>query len=434
MANLRIIHDNAADRATLVPSQVVAGMGATNLTSNIKSRVCRATSTYLGINAQWATPEPVNAVAMVFTNVSPTAIMRVRVTTEVSTTNYCLYSEQLQTANWAKSGGSIAQDTIVAPNGATTADRLTSSSGDGYVVQTINGLPTGVSMVASVWLKSTVPRLVYLYFGSGVNPVSVTTSWQRYYVNCSPLTSSQSAFQISGNGQLQNGAILDIWGAQVETGTMPTSYYPTGSVSATRPTGFINSFQSYQYDSGNVSAVLAEPPRLRGWTAAQQASAYAYGGGTNIRHWIPTTINATGVLVEVGDDRNLQGYVEASRLIIGQYWSPTDVGAAEGSTMTVGDTSKQFRTDAGDQYTDTGTRFRKQSISLPSINSNDRAKFWEILWGSGMSNPIYISMYPANADPKLEQAYEIYGKLISMPIMGTPYFNRNSATVEIEEV
>ena len=188
------------------------------------------------------------------------------------------------------------------------------------------------------------------------------------------------------------------------------------------------------FDTGMVAACIGVALGLGSWGSdSLGVNAFSYGGGAYARAWITNPATVKKLVIDIVDTNNTAGYIEVSRLICGQYWEPS-IGPEQGATMTVVDTSKHYRTEAGDLMTDVGTRHRKQTFSLPSLDSTDRAKMWDILWGNGISRPIFISMYPNNADSRLEQSHQLYGKLVTTPIMGTPYFNHQSATVDIEEI
>jgi hypothetical protein len=248
-----------------------------------------------------------------------------------------------------------------------------------------------------------------------------------------------------GSTSTTSGASVLVTRVQVEAGAIPSSYIPTTTTSVlrsadvstsavgVRPLGYIDTWQSYTYDSGSVLFSPAPYKILHGLTQTQASSAYAYGGGKYACFWLPSKVAAYGMAVDITDTNNLQGYVEVSRLICGDYWVPSVVDV-QGTSLQVVDTSSHIRTDAGDLYTYVGTKHRKQSLSLPSIESTSRKQLWDIMWGNGMSKPIFISTYANNADASLEAAHMLYGKLVTSPVMSTPYFSYAAATIEIEEV
>jgi len=77
MANLRLIYDNAADRATLAASSTSGSLAAPNLQLNEKAAIWRSTATTATVTATWTTAEPVDSVALGWTNLTPLATVTV---------------------------------------------------------------------------------------------------------------------------------------------------------------------------------------------------------------------------------------------------------------------------------------------------------------------------------------------------------------------
>lgn len=78
MANLRIVYDNAADRAALTASSQTGELGPANLQLDDKYYVHRSLGLALTITATWPSPEIAGCVALPFCNLTPTATIRVR--------------------------------------------------------------------------------------------------------------------------------------------------------------------------------------------------------------------------------------------------------------------------------------------------------------------------------------------------------------------
>ena len=79
MANLRILHDNAANRVSSLSASTTSGsLAAANLLTDRKAEVHRATATSVTYTATWASPELMSMVALAFTNYTSTATIRVR--------------------------------------------------------------------------------------------------------------------------------------------------------------------------------------------------------------------------------------------------------------------------------------------------------------------------------------------------------------------
>ena len=75
---MRIISDNAADRATLTAANTAAGLGADNLKSDIKGQVCRVLASSASLVATWSANETVGAVVIPASNLQAASTIRVR--------------------------------------------------------------------------------------------------------------------------------------------------------------------------------------------------------------------------------------------------------------------------------------------------------------------------------------------------------------------
>ena len=78
MPNLRIIADNAADRATITTSSTAGSLTAANMKQDRKSKVWRSLGTTASITLIWATSEILSGLALPFCNLTATATIRVR--------------------------------------------------------------------------------------------------------------------------------------------------------------------------------------------------------------------------------------------------------------------------------------------------------------------------------------------------------------------
>jgi hypothetical protein len=207
-----------------------------------------------------------------------------RLLLEPQRTNLALYSEQINNAYWTAAGASITANTAVAPDGATSMDRLTetATTNPHQVISTAVTIFGGVARVFSAFVKKGNVRYIQLAnvaFGdssassifdldtktvtdsrasSGAGPTFsfVSASVEDYgngilrliLVNTSSFDSP--TYRIAHSNQATfTGATLvdgmvsyagdassftDIWGAQVEAGSYATSYIPTLGASVTR--------------------------------------------------------------------------------------------------------------------------------------------------------------------------------------------------------
>lgn len=185
-------------------------------------------------------------------------------------------------------------------------------------------------------------------------------------------------------------------------------------------------------DTGTVPACPAAARTLRGWTDAQAASAYAYGGGGHARVWFAQTA-WRGAVIDIVDAGNLQGYIEAARLIIGPYWSAA-YNADFGAPLTMHDMSKPYRTDSGSLRTDISYRYRKLDVSLNNLSAADRATLIQILISVGTSYPVLLSLHPGVGDVELERDHTLYGKFPRISALSNPSYANYAYSLEMEEV
>jgi hypothetical protein len=235
----------------------------------------------------------------------------------------------------------------------------------------------------------------------------------------------------------------DVWRATGTTATLTLTWPSAELVSCVAllgnfsPTATIR-VRGYS-DAAGTNQVLdttAQPAcpapalRPRGWSAAQAASAYAFGGGAYTRIWFTET-SVRRIVIDLDDPNNLQGYVEAARLVAGPYWSPTY--NASDATMTSVDTTELYRTDAGDQGADAGYTYRRVPVSLSAMPAADRAALASLLRNS-RAYPILLSMFPGSADLPLERDNMVYGRRSKDSDVAIQYAAAYSATIEIEEI
>lgn len=188
------------------------------------------------------------------------------------------------------------------------------------------------------------------------------------------------------------------------------------------------------YDSGVVLACPPGPLGLVLWgSEVLGVNAYSCGGFSYGRLWFPAHVAVKKIVVTIADPANPSGYVEIGRLITGKFWEGQR-NVDYGVTLTSVDTTKNFRNDAGDLMSDIGPRHRKITFNLSNLGITERNTLWGLLRGNGTAIPVYLSLFPNAADAPLEQAHQIYGKLVTSPAMSMPSFLQYASQLDLEEI
>lgn len=187
----------------------------------------------------------------------------------------------------------------------------------------------------------------------------------------------------------------------------------------------------------DTGAVLAAQQEMTGYTDVGMPSFgvnnFGYGGGNYAALWFTAT-NARRLVVDIVDSSNASGYVEAARLVCGNYWSPTYNPPYESVRLSMGELSKHERSDAGNLHTDRGPIYKTLTFNLQYMPEADRDFFWRITRGNGMSRPIFVSLSPEASNVKEEKMFQVYGKLSRQSELQYQFASQFAGQLQLEEI
>lgn len=179
--------------------------------------------------------------------------------------NLALYSEDFTQAVWQKQSANgpalpvVTADQIVAPNGGMTADRIVYP--DASALNAVTQVQQAIILSAgiytfSIYLRGAVGgERTYIFirpvgtYDSRI-AVTLTTAWQRFSITSSAPVSGSVGFYIGTDLRdapqtATSAQTIYAWGAQVESGSVASTYAPTAAVT--------NGAPRWDYDPGTLA-------------------------------------------------------------------------------------------------------------------------------------------------------------------------------------
>lgn len=476
-----------SDTATLSDGSWSGSLPITNMQDRRIGKVARttdATTASTKINISYPDVTRIKLACLANHNLSIDAEYRIRASNEASTTNQFLYSEQFNNSYWSKSPSPTdirtLTNAIAAPDGAVTAERIVENSTS--VAQRNVGKRTcvitaGSENTVSIFLKkaershcrvSLAPGngtsgSVYTIVDLDMATVSAVTLTGGAISGSASITAYDDDFyRVSVTGVLapdvtnaglllylqQDDTVINYagvigwglyaWGAQFESGNAATSYYPTTTTTGTRPYGYIDSWQTYDYDSGVLSVWPAIYTTLEleweddNWWTGQLSDADLAGYTWNLIHIFPENMLMKQYKIELFDAENTDGYIEIGRLFMSPAYQPTR-NMEYGESIGYETNTRIAAAPSGTEYFDAQNSYRVARFRLGFIDTNEAmTNIFEMQRILGNDGEVLYIFDPDDTNHKLRRSF--LGRLRELSPIEQPYLEKHQSAFEIKEL
>jgi hypothetical protein len=144
----------------------------------------------------------------------------------------------------------VSANAGISPDGTLSADNIVLNVGSGTLSSDFSIIRQNITVSAvaytySIWLKSNTGtnQFVSLRFNSApLQEITITNDWQRFTFTGTPASGSRDfGLDLRGNNTSgQKTCNILAWGAQVETGSVATTYIPTTTAAVSRAADVIS--------------------------------------------------------------------------------------------------------------------------------------------------------------------------------------------------
>lgn len=165
-----------------------------------------------------------------------------------------------------------------------------------------------------------------------------------------------------------------------------------------------------------------------GRLSSEEAATY----GISAFHVAPQTVIARYLSIELFDELNPAGYLEAGRLVVGTAWRPS-INMQYGWSIQQVDTSKSVKSRGGQSYVDIQPKFRRLRFSIDYLGRDEMfGNAYELERLKGAGGDLFVMIDPD--DIVHRHRHSVYGVLQDTTPISNPVADRFSKSFTIDEL
>lgn len=194
-----------------------------------------------------------------------------------------------------------------------------------------------------------------------------------------------------------------------------------------------NQSGAVEYDSGVVDAIPAKSLGDLDWGVDPLGASVFDGWDDGNRFttiWF-TQVTAKSARITVSDSGNADGYLQASRLIMGISSEPI-INVDFGLTSSWQEQTKQVRSEGGSLRSDTKPQYRTFDMTMGNLSPGERSGFFENVRTVGLTQDFLVSVFPTLGGAQ-ERDYTMQCKLTRMPTFSYWAHDLHKVTFNVAE-
>lgn len=147
-------------------------------------------------------------------------------------------------------------------------------------------------------------------------------------------------------------------------------------------------------------------------------------------HWF-SAVAVRSMKITISDSANADGYLQAGRLFIGRYFSPS-TNCDWGASLLWHDRSEQYRTAGGSLRTENRDSYRELSFNLSWLDDGEATRLLNMQKTNGKRGDYFISFYPSGSGQR-KLHHEFIAKMEDTSPMGLRFVNFSTNFIRFVE-